>query len=204
MADLAHQFVTEYGAAALFALLMFGIVGLPLPDEAIMVGAGFLVRQGHLRLLPLYLAGVAGSICGITVSFLIGRGVGFDLVHNLGHRLRLTHERFERFRGWYERSGRWVLLVGYFVPGVRHLVAIAAGMSLLPWRTFALFAYTGALLWVTTFLAAGCLLAQGWADSSALARRYASAALTVAALVVLIAAMVRWTRRRRERNAPSG
>ena len=51
--------------------------------------------------------------------------------------------------------GKWALIIGYFIPGVRHLTGYVAGGLRLPWRYFALFAYSGALLWVSLFIGAG-------------------------------------------------
>jgi len=67
----------SYGYAAIFSLLVFGIVGLPVPDEWLMTFAGYLVYKRHLHLLPTYAAASLGSMCGITVSYVLGRSVEF-------------------------------------------------------------------------------------------------------------------------------
>jgi membrane protein DedA with SNARE-associated domain len=60
-------------------------------------------------------------------------------------------------------------VIGYFIPGVRHFTGFSSGMATLPFHHFALFAYSGALLWVTSFLTIGyffghkCFeLCRGW------------------------------------------
>ena len=58
--------------------------------------------------------------------------------------------------------GHWALTFGYFIPGVRHFTAYAAGMSELEAPQFALFAYSGAVLWVGTFLSLGYFLGERW------------------------------------------
>jgi membrane protein DedA with SNARE-associated domain len=63
---------------------------------------------------------------------------------------------------WFERVGHWALLIGYYIAGVRHFSAIVAGTSGLKWPSFALYAYTGAALWVTTFLSIGYLVGDKW------------------------------------------
>jgi membrane protein DedA with SNARE-associated domain len=52
--------------------------------------------------------------------------------------------------------------VGYFIPGVRHLTAYAAGIAEVAPHQFAVFAYTGSVLWVSTFLGLGYLLGDRW------------------------------------------
>jgi len=70
------------------------------------------------------------------------RGVG-DLKRHL-------QKRMDTLEHWFEHIGKWALAFGYFIPGVRHLTAIAAGSSGFPFPVFAKYAYGGALLWTET------------------------------------------------------
>ena len=124
-----HAWLTHYGAPGLFVMLVLGIFGLPIPDETLLSLAGFLLREGQLRPAATILAALLGSFCGITLSFALGETVGAFLLKFLGNRTHLTPERAERFRRIYARFGPWSLTFGYFVPGFRHFVAIAAGAA---------------------------------------------------------------------------
>ena len=154
----------QYGYGALFALLVAGIVGLPVPDETLLTLAGFLVYKGKFELIPMLLAGFLGSACGITVSYLIGRTAGIYTIHKFGRFLRVDDVALARVRHWYERFGKWILVVGYFIPGVRHFTALVAGASRLPYREFAIFAYVGALLWSSLFITIGYYFGR-WLDA---------------------------------------
>jgi membrane protein DedA with SNARE-associated domain len=161
-----HDIIMHYGPFGLFVLLMFGIVGLPVPDETLITGAGILIRVGKLELVPAFLAALLGSMSGITISFVLGILVGTKVIERYGAWLHVDPARFARFQHWYGRFGRWALLFGYFVPGIRHVVAITAGVSGMSWPNFTLFAYLGALLWVATFLAGGYFIGQQWLAGS--------------------------------------
>jgi membrane protein DedA with SNARE-associated domain len=191
-----HELVRQYDYAALFVLLLLGIVGLPIPDETLLTWAGFVVRKGHLHPVATFLAAAAGSMGGITLSYVMGRTLGLGLVRRYGHWLHITDERLARFHRWYERAGRWSLTLGYFIPGVRHLTAIGAGTSGIRWPTFALFAYSGALLWVGTFLTIGYFLGREWESGSQTARHGIAAG---AVGLALLAVVVYWVRRRGSR-----
>jgi membrane protein DedA with SNARE-associated domain len=150
------QWVATYGYLAIFSLLVLGIVGLPVPDEFLLASCGFLVFQGHLRLIPTLASALAGSASGITISYIIGRTVGWKFLHSrFGRLLHIRDEQIARVHDWFNRLGHWALMVGYFIPGVRHFTAIVAGTSKLEYRGFALFAYSGAVLWVSTFVFIG-------------------------------------------------
>jgi len=203
MSEAAHELVGQYGYLGLFVLLMLGIVGLPVPDEPLLAAAGFLVRRGELHSFATFGVGLLGSMCGITLSFIIGRTVGYRVVHRCGRWVRLSEDRFARFHRWYQRTGRWALTLGYFVPGFRHAVAIIAGISRLSWPSFGLFAYSGAVLWVSTFLIAGYVLGEQWEQGSARAERLIVLGLLALLAAVLACAVVRHVRSR-VRPAGSG
>jgi membrane protein DedA with SNARE-associated domain len=160
------QLVTQYGHIAIFCLLVLGIVGLPVPDEWLLTFAGYLVYKGHFHYLPTVAAAFAGSVCGITVSYIIGRTGGLYLIHKYGRYVHLTQARLDRVHNWFERMGRWTLFFGYYMPGVRHFTAVVAGSSELEPHVFALFAYSGALVWVVTFISLGYFLGERWKSIS--------------------------------------
>src|ERR1039458_8619201 len=154
--------ITEYGYAAIIGLLMLSIVGLPVPDETLLTFTGYLVFRGNLRLPLAFAAALAGSTCGITISYLLGRTFGLKLIHRYGRYVRIREEHVEKAHVWFRKAGHWSLTLGYFIPGVRHLTAYAAGMSGLEAPQFALFAYSGACLWVSAFLSLGYFLGDRW------------------------------------------
>jgi membrane protein DedA with SNARE-associated domain len=155
------QWILDHGPIALFFLLIFGIVGLPVPDEVLLVTCGFFIHDGKLGLLGIWLGGALGSMCGITFSYLIGRTVGLGLLHSrLGKLMHVRDKHIEKVHKFFDRIGRWALFVGYYIPGVRHFTALVAGTSRLEYRSFALFAYAGACVWVTSFISLGYWLAS--------------------------------------------
>lgn len=153
--DAFLPWLTDYGSIALFGLLALGIFGLPLPDETLMVFAGYLLVKGQLNVPATIIACFTGSLCGITLSYLLGRMAGTLIARKIGKIIGVTEERIARVRLWFERIGKWTLFFGYFVPGLRHFTGYVAGASRLNYRLFAIFAYSGAAVWVATFLSLG-------------------------------------------------
>src|ERR1044071_896045 len=154
--------ITQYGYLAIFLLLVFGIVGLPVPDETLLTFTGYLIYSHHLSFPLAYAVALAGSGSGITISFWLGRTFGLKLIHRYGKYLHIREEHINKAHKWFEGVGHWGLTFGYFVPGVRHVTAYAAGMSELEPHIFALFAYSGACLWVGTFIGLGYFLGERW------------------------------------------
>ena len=101
-----------------------------------------------------------GSICGITVNYLVGRYIGWPCCINTAFTCGLNDDRINAAHRWFERYGKFALFGGYFFPGVRHLTAFSAGASRLEYRHFAPFAYSGGFFWVATFIAIGYFLGE--------------------------------------------
>jgi len=164
--------ITHYGAISLFFLMMLGIIGLPIPDETLLVFSGYLIFKGKLDPLFTFLMALLGSLAGITVSYYLGRVYGLKLIHKYGRYFHITEERYQRVHNWFERVGRWSLFFGYYIAGVRHFTAMVAGASNLEYPRFAVFAYSGAFTWVSCFLLLGYFMGDQWERASAQFHRY--------------------------------
>ncbi len=151
-----EAFLAQYGYGAIFLLLAAGIVGPLIPDETILVLAGVLIHRGTLGALPAALCACAGSICGMTVSYELGRrGVKFALRWLAGPHMNRAH-------AWFERYGGWTLFFGYFLAGVRHFTALIAGSTGMRFGRFAVYAFPGGVIWVITFLGIGYFVGDQW------------------------------------------
>jgi membrane protein DedA with SNARE-associated domain len=178
--------VAHYGYVGIFGLLMLGIVGLPIPDETLLMFTGYLIFKHELEPLPAFAAGFMGSIRGITVSYALGRMLGLYLVTRLGHFLHIEPEALEQVRAWYERKGKYGLVISYFIPGIRHLAAYVAGSSRLSLPVFATFAYLGGLLWSGSFISIGYVLGDEWRQMSVSLHRYLLIGAGVITVVIAI------------------
>ncbi|HEY3741417.1 MAG TPA: DedA family protein [Bryobacteraceae bacterium] len=201
MLETVILWITNYGYIALFALLILGIVGLPIPDETLMVFSGYLIQRGTFHGPQAFLTALCGSICGITLSYMIGRTLGLPAVNRYGKYIHFTPERLAIVLKWFERVGHWALFIGYYIAGVRHVSAIVAGTSGLSWPKFAIYAYSGAAVWVATFLTIGYYVGEKWESIAEEVHKN----LTWISLVILGIAglylLYRWWSHRRKINA---
>ena len=145
---------------------------------------------GSTRASPFSLT-VCGSAGGISISYALGTRFG----HRFVTYVRLSPAWVLKTEQMFLRFGPVLLTIGYFIPGVRHFTAVVAGMSRLRFRKFALFAYSGAVIWVTLFLTLGYIFGNGWQHTSDLVHRYTLIATGIAAAAILIVWLVRHVRR---------
>ena len=155
------QFLTDwiehYGYVILFLSLMLELIALPIPGEFLMGYAGVLVFQGKFSwILSVIISGI-GSGQGMTISYWIGYRLGVPFFHKHGHRIHMGPDRLEKMSNWFENYGNRLLLIAYFIPGVRHFTGYFSGITHISFRTFAIYAYIGAFIWTGTFISLGKL-----------------------------------------------
>ena len=153
--SLISLWLIKYGSFTIFIVLSLGIIALPIPAETIMVMAGVFMHKGKLNILSTILFAYAGTMTGITVSYLLGKIAGISLIQRYGKFVGITESHLLKAHYWFERFGGWILTIGYFIPGIRPLSGIFAGITDLKYSHFAFYAYTGALFWVSLFLSLG-------------------------------------------------
>ena len=142
--------------------MTLGIIGLALPDEAILSFAGYLASKNNLHLFPILMVAFTGTISGISISFFVGCKYGGKLIYKFGSHFHITEEKIEQSNKWLIKYGNWLFFFGYFIPVVKHLTAITAGSAKVKYSVFALYAYAGGLVWSFTFVLLGYYFGKKW------------------------------------------
>lgn len=189
--DMLNEWLLQYGNFAIFGLLALGIVALPVPEETLLVFTGLMIQQGTFDLIPTVLSAFCGSVLGITGSYLIGHTGGLYVIKKYGSYVGLTEAKLAQAHNWFEKYGKWVLFIGYFIPGLRHFTGVFAGISDLEYHHFALFAYAGAFFWVLTFVSIGYFFGNYHQKFFELVESNVEHFLTAGILIVLLVISLR-------------
>lgn len=162
MAHHVQSLIEHYGYFGIILILIGGIVGLPLPDEIFLTYVGYSVYRETLAHIPALISAMIGAAGGITLSYYIGYKFGLPLLRKYGSKVHITEQKIDFTKKLFEKIGPILLLIGYFIPGVRHLTAYIAAINNYPYKKFAFFAYMGAALWTFTFITLGKILGEKW------------------------------------------
>jgi membrane protein DedA with SNARE-associated domain len=162
----------QHGYVVLFVSLLLELLALPLPGELLMGSAGLLVFQGKLSWPGIILTGGLGVCIGMTTSYFIGYRLGMPFVRKYGKYVHFGPEKLEKTSEWFATYGNKLLIAAYFIPGVRHFTGYFSGVTRAPFRRFAAYAYTGAFLWVGTFVTIGKLLGPQWEKFHSVVSKY--------------------------------
>jgi membrane protein DedA with SNARE-associated domain len=172
MIHFMTTYVNQYGYFVLFVTLMLELIAVPFPVEVLMSYAGFLVYQGHLSWLGSILIAGAGSSAGVTITYWIGYKLGHPFFKKYGRRILLGPDKLEKMSDWFNNQGNKVLIVAYFIPGVRHITGYFSGITRVPFRTYAVYAYMGAFIWTGTFISLGKAFGPQWHQFYGAVKRY--------------------------------
>ena len=173
----------------------------PIPSEVFLPLAGFLAGQGRLSWWLAWVCATVGSLVGALLLHRLGARLGRDRSTRVLTRVPLLEQRdVERGEAWFDRHGDLAVLLGRFVPGVRSLVSLPAGVEGMPLLRFSLLTVLGSAGWNALLMGAGLWLGQRWRTVS----EYSSLInYAVYALVALAVARLVWVRRDRVPFLPS-
>ena len=149
--DLLH-WVSTYGYWAVGVIVGLESMGIPLPGETILIVAATFAGATHrLDITSVIGAAATGAIVGDTLGFLIGRKIGFPLLHRYGPRIGLSEPRLKLGQYLFLRHGGKVVFFGRFVAVLRTLAALLAGANGMYWPRFLVFNAAGGMVWATAF-----------------------------------------------------
>jgi len=152
--DFIINGVQQYGYLALFFLLWLGIVGMPIPDEAVVMVGAFVTALGMLHPVPAFLVTYAGVISGLSIGYVLGKVIGrpslkyLEGKKDMGKYTNKANELVERF-------GSYSLVLGYFFPVIRHIIPYIVGMAKMPYSKYALWSYTTGFAWTLVYFMIG-------------------------------------------------
>jgi membrane protein DedA with SNARE-associated domain len=162
LVDHLTRLLEQYGYVVLFLSLFLEMLALPLPGEFIMTYAGLIVYQGKLDWFLSIMTGGIGASLGMTIAYWVGFRLGNPFFEKYGSRIHFGPDKLHSVSKWFGRYGNKMLIIAFFIPGVRHITGYFSGTTRLSFRKYAAFAYTGAFFWVSVFISLGRLLGPKW------------------------------------------
>ena len=198
--DFAINLMQSAGYTGVVVLMIAESMILPVPSEAVMPFAGFLIADGTFSWLGVIIFSTVGSIIGSLVSYWIGAAGGRPLVQRWGKYVLVTHHDLDITDRFFQRYGGWAVFTSRFIPVVRHFISIPAGVAKMPMGKFLLATVVGAAVWNTFLAWVGVKLGENWERI----RQYGEKIdiVVLALLVILLAAYIYRHVRQRKTTLP--
>jgi membrane protein DedA with SNARE-associated domain len=200
LVQVVTDFIDHAGYGALFLLMMLGNLGIPVGTEVVMPIAGAFVAKGHLSSLWLVgLVGTLGEVAGAGILYAIGYFGGRPFVARWGKYVGLSLHKLDVAHSFYERWGTKMVFVCRFIPIIRGVASLPAGISQMRKRWFFTYTAAGSAIFCFGLAALGNSLGNQIHDVIPVIHfvGYAVLALAVAAIIVYFFVAQRSARRRR-------
>ena len=204
MTDWVVDLIERLGEVGVGLLIFLENIIPPIPSEVVLPFAGFAAERGSINVFGAWLAATAGSLAGALVLYALGALIGLErLEHLAAKRWFVFFGKGDLDRGiaWFDRHGGAVVFFGRFIPLVRSVVSVPAGLDRMPLGRFAVLTAAGSSIWNAAFIGAGWTLGERWeqVEEYVAPVGYLVAAVLAVGLIVL---SVRKLRRRRSALVP--
>ncbi|VVB74554.1 SNARE associated Golgi protein [uncultured archaeon] len=186
--------IQALGYLGVFVLMVAESTFLPVPSEAVLPFAGYLVALGQMDFWIVLLISTIGTIIGSLISYYIGKILGEKFFERVGKKFFIKKEEIRLAEKWFERHGQKTIFLCRFIPVVRHVISVPAGIAKMPRRKFVLYTAIGGAMWNAFLIGVGMQLQQNWNAILAYTQ-----VLDVLIIIVLIG-VIAWLAYKRMRN----
>jgi len=197
-ATFVQDVVVRLGYPGLFLLITLESTLVPIPSELVMPFAGYLAAKGEFSLPLIIIINTVAALTGSGISYWIGMAGGKPLLLRYGKYALIRAKDIERTETFFSRHGKATILIGRFLPVVRHIISVPAGIARMPLVPFFTQTFIGATIWGTVLIMLGYKFGEdalAWANKL----KHVDLLIGVAIIAVLLALAIRFVvRRRRE------
>jgi membrane protein DedA with SNARE-associated domain len=188
----------EWAYLGIFVCVFVGNLGIPVPEETVMLVAGFLAGRGDLDLKFVYLVCVMSAVTGDSCGFFVGRHGGQRIIARLIARFSSMRHRYERLQIFFHTHGSKAVFMARFIAGVRFMAGPMAGAAGMPFARFLGWNLLGAIVWCTTVVTIGYLVGDELYRVTEMAH-HAQRWIALAAILLCFGLWFFWWR---EKSAP--
>jgi membrane-associated protein len=182
--------IHDFGYAALFFALWLGIVGMPIPDEVIVMTGGSVTASGTLQLIPAFLCTYFGVVSGLSLGYVLGRMVGTPILDKL-RRKKNMDKYLNMSERLVQKYGSFALCLGYFFPVVRHVIPYLVGINKMSFKRYAIFSFSTGFAWTLLFFLLGRLLGSHAHDVGYMVYHYGLKMLWIPVALCLVVLIFR-------------
>ncbi|MFD0678906.1 MULTISPECIES: DedA family protein [unclassified Paenibacillus] len=148
------EYIQHFGYFALFFALWLGIVGMPIPDEVVVMTGGMVGSFQLLHPVPAFIVTYLGVVSGLSLGYVLGRIMGPPVLEKLQKRKKIGNY-ISKSNELLNRYGSFALSLSYFLPVVRHVIPYLVGVNKMSFSRYALISYSTGLIWTSIYFTLG-------------------------------------------------
>ena len=205
MEQIIINIMEQVGYLGVFLLIAIENIFPPIPSEVILVFGGFMTTYTSLNIPIMILVATLGSLLGAIVLYYIGKIFNKERLKRIvngkiGKVLRLKASDIEKADKWFDTKGNKTVFFCRFIPIVRSLISIPAGMSEMPMQKFLLYTITGSLIWNTVLIIVGSIVGDKWETIVGYLDNFCNIILIILAIIFVVALYYWFVIRKKKQN----
>lgn len=191
MQEIIIAFMEQFGYLGILLLIMIENVFPPIPSEIILCFGGFMTTKSSLTILGIVIASTIGSILGAIILYFIGKILNKERIiriisGKIGKILKLKKKDIEKADKWFDNKGAKTVFFCRFIPILRSLISIPAGMSEMPFAKFLILTTTGTAIWNTVLTILGNIMGENWTIIAEVINNYSHIVLIALIISVIL------------------
>ena len=192
MEQIIINIMEQVGYLGVFLLIAIENIFPPIPSEVILVFGGFMTTYTSLNIPIMVLAATLGSLLGAIVLYYIGKIFNKERLKRIisgkiGKVLRLKASDIEKADHWFDTKGNKTVFFCRFIPIVRSLISIPAGMSEMPMQKFLIYTILGSLIWNTVLIIVGSIVGDKWETIVGYLDNFSNIILIILVIIFIVA-----------------
>lgn len=191
MQDIIINIMNSWGYLGVFLLIAIENVFPPIPSEVILLFGGFMTTYAGLSIIGMIIFSTLGSLFGAVALYYVGRIFNKErlkkiISSKLGKMLRLRSSDIEKADIWFDKKGNKTVFFCRFIPLVRSLISIPAGMSEMPIIKFLLYTLCGSVIWNTVLIIVGSIVGENWTNIINIIDTYSNVIVIILIILLII------------------
>lgn len=196
IAMLAINTISFFGYFGIFMLMLLESTTVPIPSELVMPFAGYLAHEGKFNFWIVVLVGGWGGIAGSLLSYYMGKIGGRPFIMKFGKFLLIEESDLEWTENWFRKHGEKTIFISRFIPVVRHLISVPAGIAKMDVKRFVFYTFLGATAWSFILTYAGYYLGSRWDEVHHVTRNFS---FVIVLIIIAIGIWYVWRHLKRKR-----
>ena len=138
----------SFGYFAISFLIIIGSLGIPLPEESILLLSGYLASTGFFKLWWVIVFGLIGTFIGDNLAYWLARKKGLNFMLKYGELFSLQKKHLKKAEDFFKRHGGKAVFLSRFIIGFRFFGPVLAGVSNMKWSRFQIYNLIAAVIWI--------------------------------------------------------
>ena len=203
MQEIIINLMNQFGYIGIFLLIAIENIFPPIPSEVILSFGGYMTTYSNLNVPLVILSATLGSLLGAIVLYAIGKILNKERLMKIvsgkvGKILRLKKEDIESADKWFDTKGEKCVFFCRFIPIVRSLISIPAGMSEMNIPKFLIYTTIGSLIWNSVLVVVGSIVGENWENIVNIFDTYST--ITLIVLIIIFILFVVWFYKKRAKK----